>query len=335
VFQRRPAQRRPHESTDEDVGATALPEDDPCNRVFPGQFQYGGAHVIEDLVSGKDVSFRATAYGTDCYPRTSLETMLNMKDLNTAMLMNPRNSYQNYNVAVNVSGTRPLYTYMGILLPKMANANFCSAGQLSPLLKDPNYRTIGIGTRIFIGGSAGYVFYQGTQHNPGVARGDNGIPRGGAGTLAVIGDMKRMSPNFLRAVSITGYGVSLSVGIGIPIPILDEDMARCTAVKDSEIFAPVVDYSEDYPQLKGKPLGHVSYAELRSGTITAGGKRIRTAALSSYPKAVEIAGMLKDWISRGEFLLGRPVDTIPGAESGIVFKPLNMRPPKKPPVGGR
>ena len=36
------------------IGATALADDDPRNKVFPGEFKYGGGHVIEDLVAGKD-----------------------------------------------------------------------------------------------------------------------------------------------------------------------------------------------------------------------------------------------------------------------------------------
>src|SRR5512136_529026 len=31
--------------------------------------EYGGAHVIEDLLAGKEIHVKATAYGTDCYPR--------------------------------------------------------------------------------------------------------------------------------------------------------------------------------------------------------------------------------------------------------------------------
>ena len=42
-------------ATDVYIGATALPEDDPRNRIFPGEFKYGGGHVIEDLVAGKDL----------------------------------------------------------------------------------------------------------------------------------------------------------------------------------------------------------------------------------------------------------------------------------------
>lgn len=113
------------------IGATGLPDDDPRNKVYPGEFKYGGGHVIEDLVAGKDLKLTASAYGTDCYPRKKLETWINIKDLNEAVLFNPRNAYQNYNAAVNLSD-KTIYTYMGTLKPHMGNANYCSAGQLSP-----------------------------------------------------------------------------------------------------------------------------------------------------------------------------------------------------------
>src|SRR4030043_725368 len=174
------------------LGATAIPDDDPKNRIYPGEFLYGGGHVIEDLVAGKDIRLVATAYGTDCYPRKKLETLINIKDVNEAVLFNVRNAYQNYGVAVNLSD-HIIYTYMGVLKPKLANANYCSAGQLSPLLNDPYYKTIGIGTRIFLGGGLGYVAWQGTQHNPGAPRSENGVPKRPGGTLAVIGDLKQMS----------------------------------------------------------------------------------------------------------------------------------------------
>jgi uncharacterized protein (DUF39 family) len=266
------------------IGATEVAKDDPLNKVFPGKFLYGGGHVIEDLVSGKDMLLEAEGYGTDCYPRQELKTLINIKDINNAILVNIRNSYQNYNIAVNASKNRPIYTYMGVLRPNTANANYCSSGLLSPLLNDPYYRTIGIGTRIFLGGGIGYVYSHGTQHDPNAIRTDNGVPRGGAGTLAVTGDLKKMNPEFIRGVSMTGYGVSLAVGIGIPIPILDEDMARFTGVSDEEIFAPVIDYGDDYPNAKGEPLIYVSYAQLRSGKIEIKGKTIETGSISSLPK---------------------------------------------------
>ncbi len=312
-------------ATDILIGANALPDDDPRNRVHPGEFNYGGGHVIEELVSGKDIRLVATAYGTDCYPRKKLETWINIRDLNQAVLFNLRNAYQNYNVAVNLSD-RTIYTYMGVLKPDLGNINYSSAGQLSPLLNDPYYKTIGIGTKIFLGGGIGFVAWQGTQHAPNVLRSDNGVPRRGAGTLAVIGDLKQMKPRWLIGTSMLGYGCTITVGIGVPIPILSEEILKYTAVSDEDIFAPVVDYSGAYPQMKSDILGEVSYAQLKSGMITIQGKEVPTASLSSYPRAVEIANLLKEWILSGKFQLTKPVAPLPGVESGITFKPLKERP---------
>jgi len=307
------------------LGVTAMPEDDPRNKFYPGEFNYGGGHVIEELVMGKDIRLIATAYGTDCYPRKKLETLINIRDINEAILFNVRNAYQNYNVAVNLSD-KMIYTYMGVLKPNLRNANYSTAGQLSPLFNDPYYKTTGVGTKIFLGGGIGYVAWHGTQHNPTALRGENGVPRRGAGTLAVIGDLKQMKPEWLLGTSMLGYGCTLTVGIGVPIPVLSEEILRYTIVSDADIFAPIVDYSEAYPQMKPDILGEVSYAELKSGCIKIQGKDVPTASLSSYPKAVEIANILKDWIEKGEFLLTEPVAPLPGAESGITFKPLKERP---------
>jgi len=310
------------------IGATAIPDDDPRNRIHPGEFNYGGGHVIEDLVAGKDITLVMTAHGTDCYPRRKVETWINLESMNEAILFNIRNAYQNYNVAVNL-GDRTIYTYMGVLKPHLGNANYSTAGQLSPLLNDPHYKTIGIGTRIFLGGGTGYVAWHGTQHNPNALRTDKGVPRRGAGTLAVIGDLKQMDPRWLVGTSFIGYGATLTVGIGVPIPILSEEILSYTAVIDQEIFAPIVDYFEAYPQRRPDILGEVNYAQLKSGKIKVQGKAVPTASLSSYSKAVEIANTLKDWIQKGGFYLTEPVAPLPGVESGIVFKPMQDRPFEK------
>jgi uncharacterized protein (DUF39 family) len=307
------------------IGATALPEDDPHNKMHPGKFHYGGGHVIEDLVAGKDLKLVVDAYGTDCYPRKNLKTWINIKDLNEAVLFNPRNCTQNYEVAVNLSDDI-IYTYMGILKPHLGNANYCGTGQLSPLLNDPYYRTIGIGSRIFLAGAQGYIVWQGTQHNPAVDRIKNDIPKESAGTLATIGNLKDMSSEFLLGTSILGYGVSLTVGIGIPIPILDEDVCRHAAVKDEEIITKVVDYSKDYPAGRKRSLKEVNYAELKSGKIKVKNKEVVTSGLSSYAKAKRIATLLKESIKKGEFTLTEPQASLPCKKEKIDFKPLKERP---------
>jgi uncharacterized protein (DUF39 family) len=312
------------------MGATAIAEDDPRNKVFPGKFFYGGGHVIEDLVAGKDVRLTANAYGTDCYPRRALDTWIRLEDMNEAMLFNMRNAYQNYNVAVNLSD-KVIYTYMGVLQPKMRNANYCTAGQLSPLLNDPLYRTVGVGTRIFLGGGEGLVVSHGTQHNPGVKRTERGVPKVPAGTLSVTGNLKNMSPRWLRGASFVGYGVTLSVGVGLPIPILNEEILQFATVSDEDLVAPVVDYSKAYPHCQPETLGEVTVAQLKSGEIMVDGKKVITAGLSSYDRAREIALTLKKWIEAGTFLLSEPVAFLPTPESGYAFKPLKERPWEPPP----
>ncbi len=299
------------------LGASALPENDPRNEVYPGKFEYGGGHVIEELIAGEDIELEAYGYGTDCYPRREIKKIININTLRDAILCNPRNCYQNYNVAVNRS-SRTIYTYMGTLRPNLGNATYSSAGQLSPLLNDPYFETIGIGTRIFLGGGIGFVSFHGTQHSPyNVKRNKKGQPMEGSGTIMVVGDMKQMSTDFIRAASIVGYGVSLFVGVGIPIPILNERIAYYTSVKDSEIFAPVIDYSNDYPSGNDKPITYVSYADLRKGWIEIEGKKVQTSPMSSYYKAREIAQILKEWISSGKFEISKPAERLPAPEPEV------------------
>ena len=300
------------------IGAAQVSQFDPLNKVHPGNFKYGGGHVIEDLVSGKIVNLKVEGYGTDCYPRTEYETEIRLSDLRDAFLYNPRNAYQNYNCAVNLS-KKTIYTYMGILRPNSGNATYSSAGQLSPLLNDPFYWTIGCGTKIFLGGAVGAVTWQGTQHAPAVSRGKNGIVREGAGTIAVTGNLKEMSTEFIRGASLAGYGCSMMVGIGIPIPILNEDLAYFTGMSDKDIYCQVVDYGIDYPNKINRSYGEVSYAELKTGKIDIMGKTIPAAPLSSYPKALQIAKILKTWIVKDKFTLGVPqisVPTVPFAGQG-------------------
>ncbi|MDD3878540.1 MAG: homocysteine biosynthesis protein [Syntrophomonas sp.] len=316
------------------IGAAQLPDFDPENKVFPGRFTYGGGHVIHDLVAGKEIRLEAIAYGTDCYPNKKVDTIITIDDLNEAYIFNPRNAYQNYNCAVNL-GDRTLYTYMGILKPRLGNASYSTSGQLSPLLNDPYYKTIGIGTRIFLGGGTGYVAWNGTQHHPNVLRGENGVPQVPAGTLAVIGDIKQMNPDWLVGLSFIGYGATMAVGIGIPIPILNEEILRYTLVKDEDILCPIVDFNEGYPYSKPIDLGFANFKELKSGRIKVNGKEIVTTPQSSYPRARKIAAILKEWIQRGEFELTRPVAMLPSADANIEFKSIPERSPSEVFLNGR
>lgn len=286
---------------------------------------YGGAHVIEDLIAGKQVLLKAYGSGSDCYPNKEVEGYIDINSLNEAFLFNPRNAYQNYGAATN-SSDRILYTYMGVLLPAFGNATYSTSGQLSPLLNDPEYRTIGIGTPIFLGGARGYVAWYGTQHKSQCQRSENGVPIGSGATLSLIGDMKRMSTDYIKAAIFKNYGISLFVGVGIPIPILDEEMVVYTSVEDKDIYTWVSDYS--VPSRSRPVLTKVNYQQLRSGEIVVEGKSIPTAPLSSLAKAREIAGRLKDWIKSGDFLLNPPVQPLPADKTTKPLEFIQRRPGK-------
>jgi uncharacterized protein (DUF39 family) len=305
------------------LGATQLRQGDPANLYYPGEFRYGGGHVIEKLVAGQKVQLFGLSYGTDDYPRREIRTWLTIEDLNQALMVNPRNCYQNYNVAVNCS-ERPVYTYLGLLRPNMENLTYCSAGQLSPLLNDPLYQTIGIGTRVWLAGAQGHVYAEGTQHSPTCQRGAGDVPSEGAGTLALTGNMKEMEAEFVRGLSLVGYGVSLALGVGIPIPILSPEILRRTTVRDEDILAPVIDYSHDYPQKTGRVICHLSYADLKKGEVVIDGKKVRSGSMSSYSKALKIAHLLKDEIKRGDFLLSRPLQPLARSQSMGALKVLDQ-----------
>jgi len=280
------------------IGATQLSESHGMD--------YGGAHVIEDLIRGKSIDIRATAYGTDCYPKKELETTITIDDLNQAIMLNSRNCYQKYNAATN-SSNRKLHTYMGALLPDYGNVTYSGAGVLSPLSNDPEYQTIGMGTRIFLGGGEGYVIGEGTQHDP----------IHNFGTLMLRGDLKEMNPDFVKAVSFKGYGTTLYLGVGVPIPILNERIAEMTAVKDSDIITNVLDYA--VPSRNRPKVRQVSYEELKSGSIDINGKAVSTNSMSGFKKAKRVAEELKNWIDNSKFFLSEPACRLPN--SGI-FKPM-------------
>lgn len=280
------------------IGVTKMSEERP--------FEYGGGHVIEDLIAGREIHLKAEGYGTDCYPRKNIEMDFTLNDLNQAVMVNPRNAYQTYVAATN-STDRTIYTYMGALLPNYGNATYAGTGVFSPLNKDPNYETIGFGTRIFLGGAQGYIIGEGTQHSP----------KNAFGTIMAKGELREMSTKYVRGTSIAKYGTSLAIGLGIPIPVLNEGVAQTTGASDADVHINLVDYG--IPARSRHTISTVTYEELRSGHIEINGKEVKSCPLTSLKKAREVAGELKQWIKKGKFRLTEPYETLSRER---IFKPM-------------
>ncbi|MBE9170497.1 homocysteine biosynthesis protein [Pleurocapsales cyanobacterium LEGE 06147] len=301
------------------LGATAM-ADYSSSDVLDGNLRQGterergGAHVIEDLIAGKPVQLRAIGQMTDCYPRASFENTITKESINQFYLFNPRNLYQNFIVGVN-GGDRPLFTYLGPLQPRLANAVYSNPGAISPLLNDPDLQLIGIGTKVFLGGGIGYVAWEGTQHFPLQKRLPNRTPIGPAATVALIADAKQMNPYWVRGCYLHNYGPSLMLGVGVPLPVLQEEVVHHCAIQDKEIVAPVMDFS--IPRRVRPTFGLVTYEQLKSGRITIEGKSVRVAPLASIYLSRKVAEELKQWIIAGKFTITEPVATIPQDRSFI------------------
>ena len=275
--------------------------------------KYGGAHVIEDLICGKEIEIVAHSYGTDCYPRKELTTTITLEDLNQAIMVNPRNAYQRYDAATNGS-KKVIHTYMGKLLPDFRNVTYSGAGLLSPLSNDPTYRTIGAGTKIFMGGAEGTVVGEGTQCSTA----------SGFATLMTSANLKDMTKEYVNAASFEGYGTSLYLGLGIPIPILDAEMAKATAVRDADIEVSIKDYSigkRDRPVVR-----KANYEELKSGSILLNDKMVSTSSMSSFKKARQVADELKNRIAAGTFFLGEKTTSLPKNQTTKPMKETNKIP---------
>jgi L-aspartate semialdehyde sulfurtransferase len=294
------------------LGATAtadynLQESDPNLRETIGG-EKGGGHVIEDLIAGRAVQLKAIGQKTDCYPRAIWENAITKDNINQFYLFNPRNLYQNFIVGVN-GGDRTLYTYLGALQPRLGNAVYSNPGAISPLLNDPDLTSVGIGSKIFLGGGIGYIAWEGTQHFPLQKRLPNRTPIGPAATVALIGDAKQMSADWVRGCYFKNYGPSIMLGVGVALPVTSEKVIQNCSVVDQDIVAPVIDFS--IPRRVRPTFGLVSYEQLQKGHMTIDGRSVRVAPLASKYRSLKVAQELKEWIETGKFTLTEPVAPLP------------------------
>jgi uncharacterized protein (DUF39 family) len=266
---------------------------------------FGGAHVICKLIRGEKVEVEASGRPSDCYPRDFIRGAITLDEINQAYFFNPRNCYQNYNAATN-SSDRILRTYMGVLLPAFGNLSYSGAGEISPLLNDPDLRTIGIGTPVFFCGGIGYVSWEGTQFNRDQQRdAKTATPIGPGVTLAIIADLREVQADLIKPIVIPGYGVSLSVSIGMAIPVFDEEMALRVSVRNRDIRTRIIDFAT------GEEIGLVNYQELIENNVVIRGKKVRAVTMSRNKEAQRITSILKEWVSSQRFPLCEPIKPLP------------------------
>ena len=275
-----------------------------CIASSPEDIKYGGAHVLEDLIKGKDINLKASGKNLEVFTNKEFETWFNLKNLNHGKLLLNQAIIQNNIVATN-SGEKDINSPMGTLIGKLENSTYNSSSFLNPLINDPYADLIGIGTKIWIAGSNGVITGHGSNHNPLQKRNEHGIPIGPGITLSAIANIESMHSKWVRGGYIKSYGPVLYIGIGVPIPVLNEEIAKHISISDENIYSTIVDFS--IPRRTKPIFGQCSYNELRTSTVMINKKPTLSAPLSSIAMAIEICNELKNTILKKDFLLSEKI----------------------------
>ena len=148
--------------------ATALPESDPENRVYPAV-----SYMVEAMSSRrfrKQVKLEAFGYGTDCYPRQHIESWLLLRK--SMMLFSSTLAMPTRIMGWLNSSNKTIYTYMGCL-SQVGRISYSTSGQLSPLINDPLLSNYWCRHVYFFLGGYRYVAWHGTAQ-PSVSWGEQG-----------------------------------------------------------------------------------------------------------------------------------------------------------------
>lgn len=281
--------------------------------------EYSGAHVLEELVSGKDLHFKAQGKNLEVFQNKEFETWFNLKNLNVCRLFVNQAINQNSILATN-SGDKDINSNMGTLLANLENSTFNSSSYLNPLVNDPFCKTIGIGTKISVAGANGFITGFGSNHNPKQKRNEYGIPIGGGITLSCVSDVEGMNPRWVRGGYLKSFGPVLYLGIAVPIPVLNIEIAEYLSITDDKIHTTIVDYS--IPRRTKPTFGQCTYSELRTSTVVINNKPTLAAPLVSMAWSIEVANALKNNILAKSFYLAEPIKSV---NMDVMSKKLDPR----------
>ena len=191
---------------------------------------YGGGHLFRELLEGNEVSVEV-----ETNEGTVFTTTTTIKEIPIAMLYATRNAFRNYVAFVNpgsesIDSIFHAESFQGDL----KELTFCGCGELNPLEKDPNLKTIGVGSRVLINGAQGYVTGPGTRSSKEKPN------------LAGFADMHQMDPTYMGGFN-TAQGPDIITTWAVAIPVLDADILKSILKTDEDISLNVVDLRNRVP----------------------------------------------------------------------------------------
>lgn len=191
---------------------------------------YGGGHLFRELVEGREVSVEI-----ESSDNKRLSSTTTLKQIPLAMLHATRNAFRNYVAFVNPGSERIRSIFHAEDFQEgLQELTFCGCGELNPLEKDPELKTIGVGSRVLINGAQGYVTGPGTRSSKTKPN------------LAGFADMHQMDPRLMGGFN-TAQGPDIITTWAVAIPILDADILADVLKTDDRIPLNVVDVRNRIP----------------------------------------------------------------------------------------
>ncbi|RZN46807.1 methanogenesis marker 16 metalloprotein [archaeon] len=194
--------------------------------------EYGGGHVLRDLVEGKEIEVRVEADGN------IFENHVTLEDLVYSKLLTTRGAFKNYVAFVNgePDPVKTIFSVTGLKGPyKEVSVSGC--GEVNPVENDPLLSTIGVGTRILLNGGRGYVIGQGTRSTPEKPN------------LSVYGDLRDMESKYMGGFK-TSKTPECITSVAVPIPVTETTMPYLR-VSDDDIELPIAEIHNRIPFASG------------------------------------------------------------------------------------
>lgn len=200
---------------------------------------YSGGMLFRDLVEGKEVEVIGRSEEGDI-----IDKKITLDDMQFARMMGTRQAIKNYFAMINPS-PNPINTIFSVL-PLEGNKSqitFSGCGALNPFQNDPEAAVYGVGTKILVNGSIGYIFGPGTRN-------DRLKPN-----MQTIADFKGMKPEYMGAFR-TSYGLENICSVAVPIPVLNEKIWNNLIKAEKDVPLTILNV------IGRNKLGQISYGDV-------------------------------------------------------------------------
>jgi uncharacterized protein (DUF39 family) len=241
---------------------TTLSLDDAMNTHFPGDFIYGGAFVLEDLLNHKPLDFRVFGYPTDLMDRQELRKNVTVDDLYYGLLDVELRQDLHPLAYVN-SADHIKFTENGAIKNNLQAINFRTSGLLQTIIK--------------LEDRVQDVFMAGTSGTPSKL---------GESVVRFSGDFLRMDTLYASGLSLKGYGVMLALGLGALIRVDGNSDVLEEIISNEERLFKVLDVASQ------KEMARIPFKRLRDAAVVMDGQSYKVGSLTSLYLAERIARRL-------------------------------------------